>query len=52
VQFVPVTIVADGTDGVWVTGLPKTVTIITVGQEFVTPGQEVDAAPEGKATQS
>jgi multidrug efflux system membrane fusion protein len=52
VQFVPVTIIADGTDGVWVAGLPKTVTVITVGQEFVTPGQEVDATPEGKATQS
>jgi hypothetical protein len=37
---------------VWVTGLPKSVTIITVGQEFVTNGQEVDATPEDKATQS
>jgi membrane fusion protein, multidrug efflux system len=52
VQFIPVAIVADDKDGVWVTGLPKTVTIITVGQEFVAPGQEVDATPEGKATQS
>ncbi len=52
VQFVPVKIIADGTDGVWVAGLPKTVTVITVGQEFVTPGQEVDATAEGKATQS
>ncbi|NOT40089.1 MAG: efflux RND transporter periplasmic adaptor subunit, partial [Alphaproteobacteria bacterium] len=52
VQFVPVKIVADGTDGVWVTGLPKTVTIITVGQEYVTNGQEVDPAPEEKGTQS
>ncbi len=52
VQFVPVKIVADGTDGVWITGLPKTVTIITVGQEYVTNGQEVDATPEDKGTQS
>ena len=52
VQFVLVKIIADGTDGVWVAGLPKTVTVITVGQEFVTPGQEVDATAEGKATQS
>jgi multidrug efflux system membrane fusion protein len=52
VQFVAVKIVADGTDGVWVTGLPKTVTIITVGQEYVTNGQEVDATPEDKGTQS
>jgi multidrug efflux system membrane fusion protein len=52
VRFMPVTIVAEGTDGVRVTGLPKTATIITVGQEFVTNGQEVDATPEDKATQS
>lgn len=52
VQFMPVTIVSDNPDGVWVAGLPKTVTIITVGQEFVAPGQEVDTTPEGKATQS
>ncbi len=52
VKFLPVAIVADGTEGVWVTGLPKTVTIITVGQEFVTNGQEVDTTPEDKATQS
>lgn len=52
VQFIPVTIVADGTDGVWVSGLPKTVTIITVGQEYVTNGQEVEPAPEEKGTQS
>jgi multidrug efflux system membrane fusion protein len=41
VRFVPVTIVADEPDGVWVSGLPDKVTIITVGQEFVTPGQKV-----------
>jgi membrane fusion protein, multidrug efflux system len=41
VRFVPVTIIADGADGVWVSGLPEKVTIITVGQEFVTPGQKV-----------
>jgi membrane fusion protein, multidrug efflux system len=52
VQFVPVKIVADGPDGVWVSGLPKTVTVITVGQEYVTNGQEVDATPEEKGTQS
>jgi multidrug efflux system membrane fusion protein len=41
VRFVPVTIVADEQDGVWIAGLPDKVTIITVGQEFVTPGQKV-----------
>jgi membrane fusion protein, multidrug efflux system len=41
VRFVPVTIIADEPDGIWVSGLPDKVTIITVGQEFVTPGQKV-----------
>jgi multidrug efflux system membrane fusion protein len=46
VRFVPVTIIADGNDGVWVTGLPEKVTVITVGQEFVSPGQKVKAVRE------
>jgi multidrug efflux system membrane fusion protein len=41
VRFLPVTIVADEPDGIWVSGLPDKVTIITVGQEFVSPGQKV-----------
>lgn len=52
VRFLPVTIVADGADGMWVAGLPKSVTIITVGQEYVTVGQEVIVVPEDKSTQS
>lgn len=43
VEFYPVTIVSDSREGVWVTGLPATLDIITLGQEFVTAGQEVDA---------
>lgn len=46
VGFVPVTILSDGKDGVWVAGLPPTATIITVGQDFVTAGQKVDAVVE------
>jgi multidrug efflux system membrane fusion protein len=57
VAFYPVTIVQDTREGVWVTGLPPTVDVITVGQEFVVPGQTVtatnvsaaDAAEEAKA---
>lgn len=41
VAFVPVTIVANGATGVWLTGLPDAITLITVGQEFVTDGQSV-----------
>jgi len=43
VAFYPVTIVKDTREGVWVTGLPPRVQVITVGQEYVQPGQKVTA---------
>lgn len=46
VQFVPVEIVADTTEGIWVSGLPAKATVITVGQDFVSAGQEVRIAEE------
>jgi len=49
VEFHPVTIVADGPDGVWLAGLPPTATFITVGQDFVTAGQKVEPVPETTA---
>ncbi len=42
VEFFKVVIIEDTPDGVWVTGLPDTVQLITVGQEFVLTGQVVD----------
>ena len=42
VDFRPITIVSEEDDGVWVTGLPKIATLITVGQDFVIPGEEVE----------
>ncbi|WP_417515060.1 efflux RND transporter periplasmic adaptor subunit [Minwuia sp.] len=44
VQFMPVNILADGSDGVWVTGLPSEIEVITVGQEFVREGEPVEVA--------
>jgi multidrug efflux system membrane fusion protein len=41
VVFRPVTIVEQRPDGIWVTGLPETVRVITVGHEFVRDGQTV-----------
>lgn len=41
VAFMPVTLLRDTAEGVWVTDLPDTVDIITVGQEFVTDGVRV-----------
>lgn len=46
VKFVPVRIVAESMDGVWVSGLPKTAVVITVGQDYVTNGQEVKIEEE------
>jgi multidrug efflux system membrane fusion protein len=43
VAFMPVIIIADEADGMWVAGLPDTVRIITVGQEYAAPGQAVKA---------
>jgi len=41
VVFYPVTVTGDDADGLWIEGLPDPATLITVGQEFVRPGQEV-----------
>jgi multidrug efflux system membrane fusion protein len=49
VEFHAITIVSDTREGVWVTGLPVRVDIITVGQENVTAGQAVEAS-EAEAT--
>jgi multidrug efflux system membrane fusion protein len=53
VAFHPVTIVKDTREGVWVVGLPLVINVITVGQEFVQPGQIVDAkTADGEPAQS
>ena len=52
VYFVPANIIADQTDGVWLSGLPNRLTIITVGQEYVSRGQKVTVQYEEAETQS
>ena len=37
-QFLPVTLLRDTAEGVWVAGLPDVVDLITIGQEFVIDG--------------
>jgi len=44
-RFVPVQVVDDEIDGVWLSGLPTRAQIITVGQEFVDDGQAVRPIP-------
>lgn len=46
VEFVVADIALSSADGVWIAGLPPTVTIITVGQGFVATGSVVNAIPE------
>ena len=43
VAFHAINIIKDTRDGVWVLGLPPKINVITVGQEYVQPGQVVDA---------
>lgn len=44
--FVPVSVLRDTPQGVWLAGLPQTATVILVGQEFVTDGVSVEAVIE------
>lgn len=39
--FMPITLLRDTAQGVWVTDLPETIDVITVGQEFVVDGVRV-----------
>ncbi len=52
VKFMPIEILSDGPDGMWVAGLPDRVAVITVGQEFVTNGERVKTVTDkgGAAT--
>lgn len=50
VKFVPVKILSDGNKGVWIAGLPETVRMITVGQDYVVDGQKVRTSDDKSAT--
>ncbi|MEG3620277.1 efflux RND transporter periplasmic adaptor subunit [Magnetovibrio sp. PR-2] len=43
VEFFRVEMISDTKDGIWLTGLPHEAKVISVGQEFVIPGQTVIA---------
>jgi multidrug efflux system membrane fusion protein len=38
----PISVIRDTQDGIWVAGLPEMADIITVGQEYVRAGVPVD----------
>jgi multidrug efflux system membrane fusion protein len=52
VIFKPVEIIANDSSGVWLSGLPQTVQVITVGQEFVRQGDHVNVVPDQPAAAS
>lgn len=45
-RFVPVALLRDAPEGVWLTGLPATADVIVIGQEYVTDGVRVAASFE------
>ena len=45
VRFVPIKILSDSTEGLWVSGLKDGQRLITVGHEYVKAGQKVRAVP-------
>ncbi|MBU1330078.1 MAG: efflux RND transporter periplasmic adaptor subunit [Gammaproteobacteria bacterium] len=49
VVFSPVELLSVDTDGAWVAGLPPRVALITLGQGFVEPGQQVQTRLAGEA---
>ncbi|MGI9480948.1 MAG: efflux RND transporter periplasmic adaptor subunit [Hyphomicrobiales bacterium] len=49
VKFIPIKIINFGRDHVWVSGLEEKVTVITVGQEYVLDGHEVEPVTETAA---
>jgi multidrug efflux system membrane fusion protein len=52
VDFYPVEIAGSSDNGILVTGLPDTVTVITVGQGFVTVGQQVNPVAQSSALEN
>ncbi|SJZ81323.1 efflux RND transporter periplasmic adaptor subunit [Consotaella salsifontis] len=51
VAFYPVQLVKAETKGLWVSGLPDEVNLISVGQGFVSAGETVHPVPAGKSTE-
>ena len=51
VVFHEIKVVKTESNGAWITGLPDTVTLITLGQGFVNPGEEIDPVPEDQNQQ-
>lgn len=47
VQFAPIEVIDETPQGAWVTGLPDTVQLISIGQDYLAEGVEVQPVPQG-----
>ncbi len=45
-RYLPVEIIGDQAEGVWILGLPDNATLITIGQQYVTDGETVQVVVE------
>ena len=52
VSIKPVSILGDDEKGVWVAGLPESINLITIGQQYVSHGQHVDVTVEENSQNS
>ena len=50
VEFHHVEVVRETAEGIWVTGLPAEINLITVGQEMVADGDKVEVSPDNSGT--
>jgi multidrug efflux system membrane fusion protein len=50
VEFHHVEVVRETAEGIWVTGLPAEINLITVGQEMVADGDKVEVSPDHSGT--
>ncbi len=48
--FMPVQIIRDSAEGMWISGLPEETDVIIVGQEYVTDGRKVDVTFKQKGS--
>jgi membrane fusion protein, multidrug efflux system len=51
-RFLPVQVISDGPDGMWIAGLPEKADIIVVGQEFISNGERVKAVFDNKPSKA
>ena len=49
VEFIPIKIIEDTQDGIWITGIQNSSNLIVRGQGYVENGQKVHSIPSSKS---